>query len=87
LGALPSFSLRLTRGSGAEFVILLFIINAIGLGPWFVGALSDALALRHPDDAIRRASLGIATVASAWAAVRYALGARTLREDVAAKDA
>jgi predicted MFS family arabinose efflux permease len=69
--------------------ILLFIINAVGLGlgPWFVGALSDALEPRFGADAIRWASLATAGVATLWASTHYALGARTLREDLAAKDA
>jgi predicted MFS family arabinose efflux permease len=69
--------------------ILLFIINAVGLGlgPWFVGALSDALEPRYGAEAIRWASLVTTVAATFWASAHYALGARTLREDLAARDA
>jgi predicted MFS family arabinose efflux permease len=69
--------------------ILLFVINAVGLGlgPLFVGALSDALAPCLGVDAIRWASLITAAGATAWAAAHFAIAARTLREDLLAKDA
>lgn len=69
--------------------ILLFIINAVGLGlgPWFVGSLSDALEPRFGADSIRWASLATVVVATTWAAIHYLLGARSLREDLLAKDA
>jgi MFS family permease len=69
--------------------ILLFIINAVGLGlgPWFVGFLSDALGPRFGVDAIRWASLATVVVATAWAAAHYLLGSRSLSEDLLAKDA
>jgi predicted MFS family arabinose efflux permease len=68
--------------------ILLFIINAVGLGlgPWFVGALSDALEPRFGVASVGWASLVTAVVATVWASAHYALGARTLREDLAAKE-
>jgi MFS family permease len=69
--------------------VLLFAINAIGLGlgPPFVGLLSDALAPRLGVDAIRYASLATAVVATCWAAAHYALGTRTLREELRAAEA
>lgn len=69
--------------------ILLFIINAVGLGfgPWFVGALSDALEPRFAAESIRWASLATVVVATLWASAHYAVAARTLREDLLAKDA
>jgi predicted MFS family arabinose efflux permease len=69
--------------------LLLFIINLIGLGlgPWFVGMLSDALKPSFGVDAIRYALLGTVVVGAAWSSVHYLLAARTLREDLLAKDA
>jgi predicted MFS family arabinose efflux permease len=69
--------------------ILLFIINAVGLGlgPWFVGWLSDAFEPRFGADAVRWASLATVVVATTWAAAHYLLGARSLSEDLLAKDA
>ncbi len=69
--------------------LLLFIINLIGLGlgPWFVGMLSDALKPSYGVDAIRYALLGTVVVGAAWSSVHYLLASRTLREDLLAKDA
>ena len=69
--------------------ILLLIINAVGLGlgPWFVGSLSDALEPRFGVDAIRWASLATVVVATSCGAAHYLLGARSLTEDLLAKDA
>jgi predicted MFS family arabinose efflux permease len=69
--------------------ILLFVINAIGLGlgPLFVGALADGLAPRFGVASVRWASLGTVVVMGVWSATHYALGARTLREDLATKGA
>ena len=69
--------------------ILLFIINAIGLGlgPLLVGAFSDALAPRFGVEAIRWASLVTTVVVTVWAPAHFTLGARSLREGLLAKDA
>ena len=69
--------------------ILLLIINAVGLGlgPWFVGSLSDVLEPRFGVDAIRWASLATVVVATSCGAAHYLLGARSLTEDLLAKDA
>jgi predicted MFS family arabinose efflux permease len=69
--------------------ILLFIINLIGLGlgPWFVGMLSDALKPSYGVDAIRYALLVTVVIGSAWSSVHYLLASRTLESDLAAKDA
>ena len=69
--------------------ILLFIINLIGLGlgPWFVGMLSDALKPTYGVDAIRYALLGTVVVGAAWSSVHYLLASRTLEADLRAKDA
>ena len=69
--------------------ILLFIINLIGLGlgPWFVGMLSDQLRPTYGVDSIRYALLGTVVVGAAWSSVHYLLASRTLAEDLRAKDA
>ena len=69
--------------------ILLFIINLIGLGlgPWFVGMLSDALKPAYGVDAIRYALLGTVVVGAAWSSVHYLLAGRSLEADLRAKDA
>jgi hypothetical protein len=65
--------------------ILLFVINLIGLGfgPLGIGALNDALSVRHGVEAIRY-SLLIIAVTNLWAALHFVLGARTIRVDLAA---
>ncbi len=67
--------------------ILLFILNLIGLGlgPQLVGVLNDLLASAFGDEAVRY-SLLVANLTSGWAAVHFALAARTFREDMQAKD-
>ena len=69
----------------AAAAVLLFILNLIGmgLGPVFVGWLSDVLMPRVGVDSLRYALL--ATIAfNLWGAVHYLLAARTLREELAA---
>ncbi len=64
--------------------VLLFVLNIIGLGlgPFLVGVLSDALSGTFGDDSLRYAIL-IATFAYFWAGTHFILAARTLREDLA----
>jgi predicted MFS family arabinose efflux permease len=68
--------------------ILLFVLNLIGLGigPWFVGFLSDQLAPTYGVESIRYALVSVVTVGSAWSALHYFLAARTLKADLAIKD-
>ena len=69
--------------------ILLFIINLIGfgLGPAFVGWLSETLKPSFGVDSIRYALLFTVVVCASGAALHYTLAARTLAEDLRAKDA
>jgi predicted MFS family arabinose efflux permease len=68
--------------------ILLFIVNMIGLGggPTFVGWLSDRLGPAYGDEAIRYALLVTVVAGALWAPIHYWAGARTVREDLRAKD-
>jgi MFS family permease len=68
--------------------ILLFILNLIGLGlgPQAVGVLSDLLAPTYGVQSIRYALLFVVVTGSVWSALHYFLAARTLREDLMAKD-
>lgn len=68
--------------------ILLFIINLIGLGlgPQVVGIVSDLLTPIYGTEAIRYALLSVVAVGSIWSSAHYFLAARTLREDLKAKD-
>jgi MFS family permease len=63
--------------------LLLFVVNLIGLGlgPQAVGVLNDVLAPRFGAEAIRY-SLLLVGLTNAWAAVHFALAARTVRADL-----
>lgn len=65
--------------------VLLFIINllGLGLGPWALGALSDALVPRFGGESLRWAIVIVAVVGNVWSAAHYLLAARTLRHDLA----
>lgn len=68
--------------------ILLFILNLIGLGlgPQAVGVLSDLLVTTYGTQSIRYVLLFVVVISSMWSSMHYFLAARTLREDLKAKD-
>lgn len=68
--------------------ILLFVINIVGLGlgPQGVGILSDLLSNRFGIESLRYALLITVVTFAAWSVLHYALAARTLREDLAARN-
>jgi MFS family permease len=88
----PSFAMTQTlvkpQMRAMAAAILLFVLNLIGLGigPWFVGFVSDLLAPRYGAESIRYALVGIVTLGNAWAAVHYLLAGRTLAADLEVKD-
>jgi MFS family permease len=67
--------------------ILLFVINLVGLGlgPQVVGLLSDFLKPGLGAESVRYALLWVVLAGAAWSTLHYALAARTLREDLEAK--
>jgi MFS family permease len=67
--------------------ILLFATNfaGMGFGPLFIGVASDHLAARGVADPLRWAIL-ISLCFAAWTLIHYLLAARTLREDLAARE-
>ena len=68
--------------------ILLFILNVVGLGagPFLVGLLNDQLADRFGPEAIRYSLLVVAVIGG-LAGPLFFEASRTLREDLAARDA
>jgi predicted MFS family arabinose efflux permease len=88
----PSFALTQTlvkpEMRALASAILLFVMNLIGLGigPWFVGFMSDALAPRFGVESLRWALVGIVTIGNLWATFHYLAAARTLRDDLLLKD-
>jgi hypothetical protein len=89
----PVFALTQTlvriRMRAVASAILLFVVNLIGLGlgPQVVGALNDALRPSYGDAAVRYSLAGVVVVMHVWAALHFALAARTLRRDLGAKAA
>ncbi|MHA7838939.1 MAG: MFS transporter, partial [bacterium] len=67
---------------------LLFVINLIGLGlgPQFVGLLSDALRPSLGVESVRYALLSVVVVGAGWSTIEYLLAARTLRADLERKN-
>lgn len=89
----PTFSMTQTlsklRMRALASALLLFIINIIGmgLGPQIVGLMNDTIFASFEEEAVRYSMITVLVVMHLWAAVHFVLGARTLREDLLAKDA
>ncbi len=88
----PTFSMVQTlsklRMRAVASAILLFIINMIGmgLGPQAVGVMNDTIFASYGTEAVRYSLITVLIVMHVWAAVHFFLGARTLREDLLARD-
>jgi MFS family permease len=86
LGPIFAATQNLVRPALRAFTsaLMLFVVNLIGLGlgPQAVGVLNDVLAPTFGHEAIRY-SLCLVGLTNLWAAAHFALGARTLREDLA----
>jgi len=89
----PVFALTQTlvriRMRAVASAILLFVVNLIGLGlgPQTVGLLNDLLQPRFGAGAVRWSLAAVVLVTSLWAALHFALAARSLRADLEAKGA
>jgi len=73
------------RAMASAVLFLILNLVGLGLGPQAVGALSDLLKSSYGDEAVRYALL-IVTFSGLWAGVHYALAARTLADDLRAKN-
>ena len=64
--------------------VLFFVLNIVGLGlgPQFVGLLSDWLAPHYGVESIRYALLWTVAGGASWSTLHYILGARTLLRDL-----
>lgn len=88
----PSFAmtqgLAALRMRAVAVSILLFIqtLIGLGLGPFFVGVISDYLTPSIGDDALRW-GLVVVGLVNIWAAGHYFWGARTLRQDLETTEA
>ncbi len=70
------------RAMAAAFYLFGVNLIATGLGPLVIGALSDFLKADLGNDGLRYALAGLISGTSLWAAVHFALAARTLRADM-----
>ncbi len=70
------------RAQAAAILLLILNLVGMGLGPQFVGFVSDLLAPRFGLESIRFALLGTVAAGALWATAHYALAARTLRRDL-----
>ncbi|MBW2401385.1 MAG: MFS transporter, partial [Deltaproteobacteria bacterium] len=73
------------RAMASAVLFLILNLVGLGLGPQAVGALSDLLKPTYGDEGIRYALL-IVSLSGLWAGVHYALAARTLADDLRAKN-
>ena len=82
-------SLVKPRMRAVASAVLLLILNLIGmgLGPQFVGILSDLLEPRFGVESIRYSLLFTIVTGAAWSALHYLWASRYLRRDLEAKDA
>ena len=73
------------RMRAVSSAILFLIINIIGLGmgPWSVGLLSDALAPSLGVESLRYALLYLLPPVMCWSVIHFFLAGRTLRDDLA----
>ncbi len=74
------------RSRALSSAILFLILNIIGLGmgPTFIGMLSDALQPQYADDSLRWAMFYVLPAVMAWSTLHFFLAARHLPGDLAA---
>ena len=88
----PAFALTQAlvtlRMRAVASAILLLVLNLIGmgLGPFFVGVISDLLEPRFGIEALRYA-LCCAVLVNAWSAIHYFIGTRTVQQDIDSTEA
>ncbi len=67
--------------AAAVFFLIVNLLGA-GLGPFLTGAISDAIAADYGEASLRWALLGVCVVFGSFAALHYALVARTIRAEL-----
>ena len=73
------------RAMASAVLFLILNLIGLGLGPQAVGVLNDVFAARFGSGAVRYSLLAV-SFTSVWAALHYALAARSLAVDLGAKD-
>ena len=71
------------RAVASSIVLLVINVIGLGIGPWAIGALSDALLNDYGVDSLRYALLSILPVVGVWCAMHFFLAAKSLREGLA----
>jgi MFS family permease len=75
------------RAQAAAILLLVLNLIGLGLGPQFVGFLSDLLKPAHGVESVRWALLSTVAIGAAWSAVHYWISSRTLGRDLEAHKA
>jgi len=75
------------RAQASSVLLLVLNLIGLGLGPQFVGWLSDLLEPRYGIESLRYALLWTVSLGALWSAFHYLVGARDLREDLRAHEA
>lgn len=75
------------RAQAAAILLLVLNLIGLGLGPQFVGVLSDLLKPAHGVESVRWALLSTIAVGAAWSAVHYWFSSKTLGRDLEAQRA
>jgi len=73
------------RSQASSILLLALNLIGLGLGPQFVGWLSDLLAPRYGVESLRFALVWTVSLGAVWSAFHYAWGARSLRADLRAQ--
>ena len=71
------------RAMASAILFLILNIIGLGMGPWTIGLVSDALAPTLGAESLRYAMLYIIPVVSFWSICHFYLASRSLREDLA----
>jgi MFS family permease len=75
------------RSQAAAIMLLVLNLIGLGLGPQFVGFLSDQLKPSFGIESVRWALLSTISVGAGWSAVHYWLASKTLGRDLEAQKA
>jgi MFS family permease len=75
------------RSQAAAIMLLVLNLIGLGLGPQFVGWLSDLLKPSFGIESVRWALLSTVAVGAGWSAVHYWLASKTLGRDLEAQKA
>ena len=75
------------RAQAAAIMLLVLNLIGLGLGPQFVGLLSDLLKPTYGVESVRWALLSTIAIGAGWSAIHYWFASRTLGRDLEAQKA